>query len=520
MIPITTFAGKTVAVFGLGGSGLVTAEALAAGGARVIAWDDGEAGRDKARQKGITVADLRDAVWKTVATLVLSPGVPLTHPRPHWSVQLAQRANVEIVGDIELFCRERAKLAPHAPFIAITGTNGKSTTTALIAHILREAGKDVQMGGNIGTAILSLAPPANERVHVIECSSFQIDLAPSLNPTVGVLLNVTPDHLDRHGTMEHYATIKERLVDKASLAVVGIDDDWGEATVRRRVYKTRKAVSVSADRNSADIVADGTRLIQSHRPRWLSPVFLADLHGIGSLRGRHNAQNAAAAVAAVTQLYETLLAEFLSSAIQGAREEATESNGARLFVASDDGVSISESKVRQIAEAANVDNWLLRADMPQRGISSFPGLPHRLEEIGRKGRVLFVNDSKATNADSTDKALASFGGDIFWILGGKPKEGGIAPLKPFFTKIAKAYLIGEASEAFAATLDGDVPFVRCGTLDIAVAKAAGDATKSAGAEPVVLLSPACASYDQYPNFEVRGDRFRALVKKWLAAAAA
>jgi UDP-N-acetylmuramoylalanine--D-glutamate ligase len=520
MIPVTTFAGRTVAVFGLGGSGLVTAEALAAGGARVIAWDDGEAARDKARQKGITVADLRDAVWKTVAALVLSPGVPLTHPRPHWSVDLAQRANVEIIGDIELFCRERAKLAPHAPFIAVTGTNGKSTTTALIAHILREAGKDVQMGGNIGTAILSLEAPANHRVHVIECSSFQIDLAPSLNPTIGVLLNITPDHLDRHGTIENYASIKERMVEKAGLAVVGIDDDWGEAIVRRCIYKTRKVISVSAGERSGDIMAEGSRLIQSHRPRWLRPVFLADLDGVGSLRGRHNAQNAAAAVAAVTQLYETLLAEFLSNAFQDARERTTEANGAKLVVASDGGVSMSEAKLRDIVETANVDNWLLRADIPQRGIASFPGLPHRLEEIGRKGRVLFVNDSKATNADSTDKALASFPGDIFWIVGGKPKEGGIAALKPFFTKIAKAYLIGEASDAFAATLDGHVPAVRCGTLDVAVGKAAEDAVKSAGAEPVVLLSPACASYDQYPNFEVRGDRFRALVKEWLAAAAA
>jgi UDP-N-acetylmuramoylalanine--D-glutamate ligase len=520
MIPITTFAGKTVAVFGLGGSGLVTGEALVAGGARVIAWDDSEAGRDKARAKGITVADLHDAVWKTIAALVLSPGVPLTHPRPHWSVELASRANVEIIGDIELFCRERAKLAPHAPFIAITGTNGKSTTTALIAHILREAGKDVQMGGNIGTAILSLEPPANERAHVIECSSFQIDLAPSLNPTVGVLLNITPDHLDRHGTLEHYAAIKERLIEKASLAVVGIDDDKGEAIVRRRVYKTRSVISVSAAGRAADIVADETRLI--HRPNFRSntTAFIADLDGIGALRGRHNAQNAAAATVAVMHLYDTLLAELRTAAWNEAAEKEVEAKGIKLVLASDNGIRVSEDKVREKIEAANVDNWLLRADMPQRGLSSFPGLSHRLEEIGRKGRVLFVNDSKATNADSTDKALASFPSDIFWILGGKPKEGGIAALKPFFTKIAKAYLIGEASEEFATTLDGHVPFVRCGTLDVAVAKAAEDAMKSTGAEPVVLLSPASASYDQYPNFEVRGDRFRALVKEWLAAAAA
>src|SRR3954469_219727 len=211
LTPVTTFAGKTVALFGLGGSGLVTALALKEGGAQVIACDDNPAKMAEAQARGIGTADLRTADWSRFSALILSPGVPLTHPEPHWSAALARAAGIEIIGDIELFCRERAKIAPNAPFIAITGTNGKSTTTALIAHILREAGRDVQMGGNIGTAILSLEPPADDRIHVIECSSFQIDLAPSLAPTVGVLLNISPDHLDRHGTMENYAAIKEGL---------------------------------------------------------------------------------------------------------------------------------------------------------------------------------------------------------------------------------------------------------------------------------------------------------------------
>src|SRR4029450_2703725 len=204
MTPITTFAGRTVAVFGLGISGIATCRALAAGGATVIAAHDSAAGRSAASAAGFAVEDLAGADWRRFAALVLAPGVPLTHPEPHWTVAKAKAAGVEIIGDIELFCRERAKSSPDAPFIAITGTNGKSTTTALIAHILRVSGRDVQMGGNIGTAILALDPPARNRFHVIEMSSFQIELTPSLAPSIGILLNISPDHLDRHGTLEHY----------------------------------------------------------------------------------------------------------------------------------------------------------------------------------------------------------------------------------------------------------------------------------------------------------------------------
>ena len=216
MTPVTTSAGKAVALFGLGGSGLATALALQAGGAQVagLRRQPGEDGRSAvagASRRG----NCATPTGRAFTPSILSPGVPLTHPEPHWSARLAREAGVEIVGDIELFCRERAKIAPRAPFVAITGTNGKSTTTALVAHILRTAGRDVQLGGNIGTAILSLEPPSDDRIHVVECSSFQIDLAPSLAPTVGILLNLSPDHLDRHGTMENYAAIKERLVARA-----------------------------------------------------------------------------------------------------------------------------------------------------------------------------------------------------------------------------------------------------------------------------------------------------------------
>jgi UDP-N-acetylmuramoylalanine--D-glutamate ligase len=453
MIPVTTFSGRTVALFGLGGSGLATALALNEGGAHVIACDDNPAKMAEANARGIETGDLRNADWSRFSSFILSPGVPLTHPEPHWSAKLARAAGVEIIGDIELFCRERAKIAPNAPFVAITGTNGKSTTTALIAHILREAGRDVQMGGNIGTAILSLEPPADNRIHVIECSSFQIDLAPSLAPTIGVHLNLSPDHIDRHGTMEDYAAIKQRLVAKAGLAVIGVDDPMSRA-----IADSCQAKGVNVARISVELLgvkgvfADGETLV-GVTPSDAVPV--ANLSGIGSLRGAHNAQNAAASVA--------------------------------------------------VALALDVSPERIRA-----GLHTFPGLPHRMEEVGRIGSTLFINDSKATNADSTEKALKSFD-EILWILGGKAKEGGIEPLKSYFPKIRKAYLIGAAADEFAGTFGSDVPHVQCGTLDNAVAQAATDA-QALGGSAVVLLSPACASYDQFPNYEVRGNHFRDLVR--------
>ena len=453
MTPVTSFRGRKVALFGLGGSGLATARALLAGGAQVAAWDDGEAGRARAAAEGIALVDLRTADFAGFAALVLSPGVPLTHPAPHWAAARALAAGVVVIGDIELFCRERAAIAPGSPFVAITGTNGKSTTTALLAHILASAGRNVAMGGNIGVAILDLPPPAMDRIHVIECSSFQIDLAPSLRPTIGILTNVTPDHLDRHGDMTHYAAIKARLVKASDFAIASADDDYSSA------IPLTAGVTISARKPVADGVYFQANDLWLARPG-AKPESIASLAGAGALRGAHNGQNAAAAAAAALHL----------------------------------GIS-----AQQIAT----------------GMQTFPGLKHRMEQAGQLGKVLFINDSKATNADSTQKAMLSFD-DMFLILGGKPKEGGIESLRPLFPKIRKAYLIGAASDEFAGTL-GPVPHEFCGTLDRAVAAAARDAAASDAREPVVLLSPACASYDQFANFEVRGDYFRALVQSVIAA---
>jgi UDP-N-acetylmuramoylalanine--D-glutamate ligase len=456
MIPITTFVGRKVALFGLGASGLASARALRAGGADVVAFDDDARKIAQAGAAGIPTADLRDVDWSNIAALVLTPGVPLTHPAPHWTVGLAHNAAVEVIGDIELYCRERRRQAPQAPFIAITGTNGKSTTSALVAHVFASAGYDAQLGGNIGTAILSLQPPASGRAHVIECSSYQIDLAPSLDPSVGILLNVSEDHLDRHGTLANYAAIKERLVagvPEGGTAVVGVDDNWCQSTADRLERRGANVVRVSVQRPLAHgLYVEAERIMQAVGG---TADEIAHIGGIGSLRGAHNAQNAACAAG-------TALAFGLSP------------------------------------------------EQIQQGLRSFPGLAHRMEQVGRKGRVLFVNDSKATNADAAARALASFS-DVFWIAGGKQKTGGIASLAGYFPRISKAYLIGEAAAEFAATLDGHVAHEVAGTLDNAVAQAARDAESAAGHEPVVLLSPACASFDQYPNFEVRGAAFRDLV---------
>ncbi len=457
MIPVTSFKDKSVAVFGLGGSGLASCHALKAGGAHVIASDDNKDSLAQAANAGFTTANLRDVSWAGFAALVLAPGVPLTHPTPHWTVLAAQRAGVPVIGDIELFCLERKRHAPDAPFVAITGTNGKSTTTALVAHLMREAGHDVQMGGNIGTAILSLEPPRRGRVHVVEMSSYQIDLTPSLDPSVGILINVTEDHIDRHGTLAHYAAVKERLVacvQRDGTAVVGVDDTWCRAAADRIEQAGTKVVRVSVRQPLADgLYAERDQIVRASGGARSEVVRIG---GIGSLRGQHNAQNAACAAAAALAL--------------GVKDEVI-----------------------------------------QLGLRSFPGLAHRMEQVGRRGGVLFVNDSKGTNADAAARALSSFG-DIFWIAGGKPKTGGITGLAEFFPRIRKAYLIGEAAPEFAATLGTQVPHEISQTLENAVTAAARDAEASGVADPVVLLSPACASFDQYRNFEIRGNRFRELVQ--------
>ncbi|PWE54485.1 UDP-N-acetylmuramoyl-L-alanine--D-glutamate ligase [Metarhizobium album] len=449
MIAVTTFKGKAVALFGLGGSGLATARALVAGGVAVTAWDDNPDSVAKASAEGIPTADLRSIDWSGLSAFVLSPGVPLTHPKPHWTVDLAKAAGVEVIGDVELFVRERRAHAPDCPFIAITGTNGKSTTTALIAHILKSSGRDTQLGGNIGTAILTLEPPKAERYFVIECSSYQIDLAPTLNPSAGILLNLTPDHLDRHGTMQHYADVKERLVAGSKVAVVGVDDSFSALIADRVERAGTKVIRISRRQVLADgLYAEGSRIIRAETG---ATSEIADLTDIQTLRGSHNTQNAAAAIAACL------------------------------------AVGVSPEQIRA-------------------GLKSFPGLKHRMQPVGRRGSVVFVNDSKATNADAAAPALSSYD-RIYWIAGGLPKTGGITTLTSYFPRIVKAYLIGEAAAEFAATLGQAVPYEISGTLEQAVAHAAADSALDQGGPSAVMLSPACASFDQYKNFEIRGDAF-------------
>lgn len=481
MIRASTFAGRRVAVFGLGASGIATVRSLLDGGAEVAAWDDSAASREAAATAGVPVVDLAAADWTRFHSLVLAPGVPLTHPAPHWTVERARAAGIEVIGDVEIFFRERAATCPAAPVVAITGTNGKSTTTALTAHILTRLGCDVAMGGNIGIPILALEPPARDRIHVLELSSFQIDLTPGLKPTVGVLLNLTPDHIDRHGTFEHYASVKERLVQSAEAACVGADDAMTRV-IAERIEPASRLYPFTAGKGAAlvpRLYAIGqTLFVHEQHGAYASSEEIASLGSSTTLRGTHNAQNALAALAALRALDDCLQAS---------------------------GSTLGVWRKGELAPA----------------LTSYPGLAHRMEEVGRIGSVLFINDSKATNADSTEKALASWQRGIFLIAGGKPKDGGIEGLAAYFPRLSKVYLIGQASDEFATTLDGKVPFERCGTLDVAVRRAAEDVgaiplpPAARGSvtpgEKVVLLSPACASYDQFRNFEQRGDAFRKLV---------
>jgi len=454
LFPARHFNGRTVAVFGLARSGLVCAQALIAGGARVIAWDDSAAALATARGAGLPVSDLRETDFSTLDALVLSPGVPLTHPSPHWTVQRATAAGIEIIGDTEVFCREIE--GSGARLVAITGTNGKSTTTALTGHVLRSAGLDAETGGNIGTAVFLLSAPHARRVYVLEMSSYQIDLTPSLKPDAGVLLNLAPDHLDRHGTMEHYAEVKARLFARQTqedTAIIGVDDGWS-AAIAEDVRGTARLVPVSALKTLDEGLSAPEGVLEDRQGGRL--VASIDLRDMRALRGRHNWQNACASYAAASAL----------------------------------GVG---------------------AEAIARGMASFPGLAHRMEEVGRLGPVLFVNDSKATNADAAARALSSFD-PIYWILGGRAKSDGIDALEPYFPRIAHAYLVGEAAPAFSRVLDGRAGWTDCGTIERAVAAAAKDAEAQGRKGAVVLLSPACASFDQYPNFEVRGEVFCEAVK--------
>lgn len=448
MIPVTAFASRSVGVFGLARSGVAAAHALQAGGARVLVWDDSAARRSVAAGSGLTVMDWRDPRWNDVSALILAPGVPLTHPAPHDIVVWADSRNIPVIGDIELLIGE---VRSRARIIGITGTNGKSTTTAIVGHLLRNAGKPAEVGGNIGIPVLDLNPVSPGGTYVLEVSSYQIDLTPSWRADTAILLNTTPDHLDRHGTMERYAAIKRRIFGaqgKGATAIIGVDDDYGRATLRllEQEGTGRAIVPVSVERQLAEgiCIIDGL-LRENGATRF-------DVRELANLPGRHNWQNIGCAWAA--------------------------------------------------ARAEGLDTEAIVA-----GLRSFPGLAHRMERVGEINGIAFINDSKATNAEAAEKALLCFDA-IHWIAGGKAKDGGIEALRPHFGRIAHAYLIGEAASDFAATLDGAIPFTMSGDLETATRQAFA-AAKQGG---VVLLSPACASFDQFADFEQRGQRFRAIVQ--------
>lgn len=458
MIPVTEYEGNRVGVLGLGRSGLAVARALAEGGAVPICWDD-----DAAARAGVEfeVADLsREREAEDLAALIVSPGVAHLYPTPHPAIERAWANGVPVDNEIGLFFRALPELEPDddplPKVIAVTGSNGKSTVTALIHHILAAAGRPVQMGGNIGRAALDLDPPRPGEVYVLELSSYQTELARTLAPDIAVFLNLSPDHFDRHGGRGGYFAAKRRLfeIGAPETAIIGIDEVEGRALAAIMDDPVLVSVATRPRGEGRSVFMNRNHLTEWRAGRQIAAF---DMRDALALAGRHNHQNACAAWAAARAI----------------------------------GIA-----PRQIEEA----------------LASFPGLAHRMERIGEADGVIFVNDSKATNADAAEKALTSYE-RIRWIAGGRAKAGGIESLRPHFDRVAKAYLIGEAAEEFAATL-GDTPHQICTTLDAAVSAAAADA----GAGEVVLLSPACASFDQFPDFEARGDAFRAALRPKLDGA--
>ena len=461
MIQIPQMAKKKVGVFGLGATGISAAEALVASGAQVFTFDENAGAREKTSNTEYLAEHPKQWPWAELSALVLSPGVPLTHPKPHAMVKKAHSEGVEVVGDVELFARALNAISePGRPkVVAVTGSNGKSTTTALIGRILKDAAMNAAVGGNIGLPVLSLAAPAADVIYVVELSSFQLDLCASLRANVAVMLNLSPDHLDRHGDMAGYAASKKRIFlnqQPNDWAVIGVDDALSQAMCAE--------LSVAGKARVAPISAEGAlgRGVFALAGKLFYNLDgktgeAGDISSIAALRGRHNWQNAAAALAAAMAM------------------------------------DVSPALAVRLMER-------------------FEGLPHRMEIVGRIGRVLYVNDSKATNADAAAKALKSYD-DIYWIAGGKPKEGGVQSLRPLMKNVRGAYLIGEAAKEFEAQLAGAVPCIQCGDLAAATARAGRDAATSGSAAPVVLLSPACASYDQFRNFEERGEIFRRIVQK-------
>ena len=451
MIDLSVLKGSSYVVLGLARSGLTTVRALMAAGIDCVAWDDNGVAREQAAKIGARLAEPSTIDWKKITALVISPGIPNRLPKPHPVAAAARAAGTPMICDVELLARAQ----PRNRYVGVTGTNGKSTTTALIGHILETAGASCEVGGNIGRGALDLAPLGPQGIYVLELSSYQLELLQTFRAHVAVWLNITPDHIDRHGDMAGYVAAKEHIFERqqeGDCAVVGIDDDYSRA-VFAKVSKRGGigAVPVALDRPiAAGISFRAGKLIDADG-------YLANFVDVPTLPGEHNAQNAACAWAAC--------------------------------------------------------RWLrvAREDIAQ-GLETYPGLPHRQERVAALGKVIYVNDSKATNADAAARALASYR-NIYWILGGQAKEGGVAPLEPYFDRVRYAFLIGEATDLFAGQLEGKLPFTRCGDLKNALDAAHDRAQREAtGAAAVVLLSPACASWDQWKSYEHRGDAFRAMAR--------
>lgn len=446
--------GKPLAVFGLGVSGLPTVKALVKGGAKIVAWDDNEESRASAQEVGAEIRDLTSEDFSQFAALVLSPGVPLHFPEPHDVVKKARAAEIEILGDLEILhrCRHGRKV------IGITGTNGKSTTTALIGHVLQSTGMSCAVGGNIGTAALSLDLPDPNGFIVLEISSYQMDLSPTFRPDISILLNITPDHLDRHGSLEGYTFAKQRIFEGSGVAVCGVDDAPSQGvadSVMNAGERVLVPISVLKEVKHGVYALNGKLFDASGD----EAKEIADLSGIPTLRGAHNHQNICAAYVA--------------------------------------------------CRSAGLD-----AETVLTHVKTYPGLPHRQYPVRTVNGVAYINDSKATNAEAASKAIGSFN-NIYLIAGGRPKEGGLEGLQPLLDRIRHVYLIGEAADDFGKWLDKNgVESTQCGTIDIAVIEAHAAAQMARG-EPggagTVLLSPACASWDQFRSYEHRGDVFAEIV---------
>jgi UDP-N-acetylmuramoylalanine--D-glutamate ligase len=454
MISLETLPHRPYAVFGLGRSGRAAAKALLESDRAVWAWDDDEKTRATAAAEGLPIVDLANRDLSESAALILSPGIPHTFPAPHPIVTRARAAGVEVIGDVELLFRAQ----PQATYVGVTGTNGKSTTTALIGHILAAAGADLRVGGNLGPPVLAFDGGDTKTVCVLEMSSYQLELTPGLVFNIAVLLNISPDHLGRHGGMDGYIAAKRTIFAGArpgATAVIGVDDAHCRSLCTALSQEGRHRVLVVSGqrRVGGGVFAEGGLLWDAIDG---DPKPVLHLSEARALPGAHNAQNAAGAYAA--------------------------------------------------ARSLGIDRGLAA-----KAILDFPGLAHRQELIAEIGGVAYVNDSKATNGDAAARALSSYE-RIYWIAGGRPKEDGLAAVQAWLGRVRHAFLIGEAEEAFARELEGKVPVSRCGTLDRAfdAALAMTEADRARGA--VVLLSPACASFDQFPNFEARGEAFRAMVE--------